>query len=105
MALAEVIGGGEGGGGAPFGKNLKFSICRQRPVFNCTIKLHAVWHIGYNSKWENPRSSWCWMGEDFMKVSRTLLFSGSKGVKLERVHHKALMKLIRAMEWQFKQCE
>ena len=42
--------------------------------------LHAVWHIGYNSKWENPRLSWCWIGEDFMKVSRTLLFSGCKAV-------------------------
>ena len=83
------------------------SLYRQggRQVFNCTIKLHAVWHIGYNSKWENPRLSWCWMGEDFMNVCRTLLFSGSKGVKLDKVHHKALMKLTRAMEWQFKQCE
>ena len=35
-------------------------------VYNCTIKSHYLWHLGEDSKWQNPRLGWTYQDEDFV---------------------------------------
>ena len=38
--------------------------------FNFTTKFHELWHICHFGKYMNPRASWCYAFEDFVKQIR-----------------------------------
>lgn len=39
-------------------------------LFNLTLKHHQILHCAHNAKYINPRLTWCFMGEDFMKLTK-----------------------------------
>ena len=48
-------------------------------VFNVTAKVHCMLHIILLSKWQHPALTWCYSGEDFMGILKTLLQSCTSG--------------------------
>ena len=57
--------------------------------FNATFKLHTLFHLGERSRWQSPRLSWCFIGEDYMKIARRMIHASSFGTKLEFQNNKA----------------
>ena len=68
-------------------------------LFNVTYKHHALLHLVFVSEYESPRLGWCWMGEDYMRLTRILISSCMKGTRLEDVSRKSAAKLLRAMDF------
>ena len=71
-------------------------------LFNVTFKHHALLHIALNSRWTNPRKTACWMGEDFMRVSKRLMQPCLFGHNLEATSAKITKKFLRAMDFTFR---
>ena len=67
-------------------------------LFNVTYKHHALLHLAFGSAYESPRLGWCWMGEDFMRLTRHLISSCMKGTRLEDVNRKSAKQFLRAMD-------
>ena len=67
-------------------------------LFNVTYKHHALLHLAFGSECESPRLGWCWMGEDYMRLTRVLISSCMKGTRLEDVNRKSSKKFLRAMD-------
>ena len=59
-------------------------------LFNITFKAHCLAHCGIRGQTISPRLSWCYLGEDRMKLVRKI------------VHKKALIKMVRAMEYEYE---
>lgn len=57
-------------------------------LFNMTQKSHFLAHIALLSVYINPCRTWCYRGEDFMKVCRTLLENCVKGLGQKEVGFK-----------------
>ena len=68
-------------------------------LFNVTYKHHALLHLAFASEYESPRLGWCWMGEDYMRLTRVLISSCMKGTRLEDVSRKSAAKFLRAMDF------
>ena len=67
-------------------------------LFNLTFKHHQVLHCAHNAKYINPRLTWCFMGEDFMKLTKKVAGPSTKGTKHKDVHKKVLRRLLRVMD-------
>ena len=75
-----------------------FTIGENDRLFNVTYKHHALLHLALGSEYESPRLGWCWMGEDYMRLTRVLISSCMKGTRLEDVNRKSAKKFLRAMD-------
>ena len=63
-----------------------------------TYRHHALLHLAFGSEYESTRLGWCWMGEDYMRLTKVLISSCQKGTRLEDVSRKSAAKFSRAME-------
>ena len=61
-------------------------------LFHYTIKYHYLCHLGDMASYINPRLAWCYGGEDFMQISRTLVQSAAAGTSRHLVAHKVVVK-------------
>ena len=61
-------------------------------LFHYTIKYHYLCHLGDMASFINPRLAWCYSGEDFMRISRTLVQSAAHGTARHLVAHKVVEK-------------
>jgi hypothetical protein len=61
-------------------------------IFDITPKSHYLAHIGLFAKYLNPRLGWCYAGEDFMHVVKTLGASSAIGNRAARVNIKQMQK-------------
>ena len=48
-------------------------------VFNVTAKVHCMLHVALLARWMHPALTWCYAGEDFIRVVQTLLQSCIRG--------------------------
>lgn len=48
-------------------------------AFTVTAKVHCILHVVLLAKWMHPALTWCYAGEDFMRVVQTLLQSCVRG--------------------------
>lgn len=71
-------------------------------LFNVTYKHHCMAHCGIRGQTINPRFSWFYMGEDWMKQVRKICFPGTRGLPLLDMHKKGLVKFVRAMEYAYE---
>ena len=69
-------------------------------LFNYTIKLHYILHIGNECEQINPRIGWCYAGEDMMLRVKILAQSCYSGVPLHRLGDKILSKYIIGLSYQ-----
>ena len=73
---------------------------RQRPpivLFHITIKFHYLLHVALVTKFINPRLSWNYAGEDFMRIVKKLLVSCQSGTPARLIARKALRKYAHGM--------
>ena len=56
-----------------------FYAAKGTALFNITPKCHCLLHICMSTKWLNPRRSWCFSGEDFMRHVRRMGSIACKG--------------------------
>lgn len=61
-------------------------------LFNTTIKFHYMVHIGLLAKTMNPRMTWCYSGEDFMKKTKHIIQSCLSGATPAAACPKAMRK-------------
>ena len=76
-----------------------FTIGENDRLVNVTYKQHALLHLAFGSEYESPRLGGCWMGEDYMRLTRVLISSCMKGTRLEDVSRKSAAKFLRAMDF------
>ena len=74
------------------------SVCLEVAWTRLSLSAHALPRMAFGSKYESPRLGWCWMGEDYMRVTRVLISSCMKGTSLENVSRKSAAKILRAMD-------
>lgn len=60
----------------------------ERFLFHVTIKFHMLWHLIDDAKFLNPRSYWCFKGEDYVGKISDLTASVAMGVKSTRLTSK-----------------
>ena len=63
-----------------------------RRLFAKTIKYHMLVHCAQQSRLGNPRSGWCYHGEDFMRNVKQLVQSSNRGRYSSIVCHKVMLK-------------
>ena len=63
-------------------------------LFNLTIKFHYMLHLGLMSRYINPRRTWCYVGEDFMKKVKHLTQASHSGTSPVLVVSKVVRKYI-----------
>jgi hypothetical protein len=64
-----------------------------RKLFNVTIKAHFLGHLALRAAaGANPRTAWCFMGEDYMAKVRRLAQASCRGVSEARLSEKMLTK-------------
>lgn len=66
-------------------------------LFNHTIKFHYLLHIARAAHYMNPRLSWCYSGEDYMKRIKTLVQGSCRGTAAHIVVTKAVHKYVRGL--------
>jgi len=85
-----------------FSECAKAAAARTWEMFDVTVKLHYLLHIAYMSKHMHPKLGWCWSGEHFMKISKQLLASCTRG----RAPHSASLKMVdkycRALDLEYR---
>ncbi len=72
-------------------------------LFNFTVKSHYLLHIGRVAQYMNPRLAWCYAGEDFMHVMKTIIAASSSGTAPHLVVSKALRKYVQGLHMTFVQ--
>ena len=70
-------------------------------LFNITYKHHALAHCGIRAQQISPRVSWCYVGEDWMKLVRQIGAPCTRGMPMLQVHKTALIKFMRAIEYTY----
>ena len=70
-------------------------------LFDVTVKLHYLLHIAKASKYIHPKLGWCWSGEHFMKISKQLLASCSRGRSPTSACVKMTDKYCRALHYEY----
>lgn len=63
-------------------------------LFNLTIKFHYMLHLGLICKYINPRRTWCYVGEDFMKRLKHLIQASHFGASPVLVVSKVMRKYV-----------
>ena len=63
-------------------------------LFNVTVKLHYLVHLGMRAKELSPRLAWCFAGEDFMQKMALLASSCVKGNRPHAVSCKMMQKYL-----------
>lgn len=63
-----------------------------RKLFSITIKSHMLAHLALRAQVGNPRSSWCYTGEDWMHHLRRLASSSSRGTSERQLSSKIMDK-------------
>ena len=71
-------------------------------VFNITYKHHGMVHVAFDSRFRNPRTTWCFQGEDYMRVSKQQISTCMKGVPLHEVNFKTAKKMLRAIDYSMR---
>ena len=84
---------------------LHFSQEEGQQLFADIPKAHMLLHACLQSKFINPRLTWCYKGEDAMKIARTLAGSCAKGVSGPQVSVKMVSKLRLAWHLRLKALE
>ena len=72
-------------------------------MFDVTIKLHYLLHIAKHSKFMHPKLGWCWSGEHFMKITKQLLASCTRGSVAQDAQVKMVDKWCIALDLEYKQ--
>ena len=67
-------------------------------VFNLAFKHHQLLHCAVRSKEINPRHTWCFMGEDYMRIVKRCGLPCTKGTPHFDVHRKLLSRLLRVKD-------
>ena len=70
-------------------------------LFPVTIKLHHLLHCVLRSQRLHPKASWCFKGEAFMKVSKQLHMSCTRGLAQYAATVKVASKMLTALHYQF----
>ena len=67
---------------------------------NFTIKNHYLLHVGLSSAKTgiNPRLAFCYQGEDFMSVLKTLVAGSHRGVESAKLIDKVVPKYVRGLD-------
>ena len=76
---------------------------RKWELFPITIKLHHLLHCCFRARWLHPKASWCFNGEAFMKVSKQLHQSCTRGLAQHAATVKVARKMLRALHYQFSE--
>lgn len=63
-------------------------------LFNLTIKFHYMLHLGLICRYINPRRTWCYVGEDFMKRMKHLIQASHYGASPVLVVSKVMRKYV-----------
>lgn len=66
-------------------------------LFNFTIKMHYLLHLGHVAMYINPRMAWCYMGEDAMHKLRKLVQSSHSGTAPRLIPSKVMKKYALAL--------
>jgi len=74
-------------------------------LFNVTMKVHYMIHIGHRSGHLNPRLAWCFLNEDFMKHNKTLAMACLKGNSTKQFSRKFASKMSLAMHCTFSEID
>ena len=74
--------------------------------FNFTTKFHELWHICHFGKYMNPRASWCYAFEDFVKQVRKVGVSCVLATPMHLVPEKVIDNYLRAtssqlLDWRY----
>ena len=69
-------------------------------LYHYTLKTHYCLHIALDCEQLNPRASWCYQGEDAMHKIRLLVQSCYRGVPLESLASKVMLKYIVALSFE-----
>lgn len=64
----------------------------ERLLFHKVYKFHSFQHLVENSRYLNPKSTWCFSNEDFVGKISCLTFSISPGVAAKRLSAKVAPK-------------
>jgi hypothetical protein len=62
------------------------------PLFKVTVKTHYFMHSAFQAMYLNPRLSWCFAGEDFMKVVKIIALACASGASLHKAGEKVVQK-------------
>ena len=71
-------------------------------LFNITIKTHYLCHIALNARFLNPRSGWCYGGEDLMHKLKVLAATCCKAHNIYNVFSKMNEKYLLALHQEYK---
>lgn len=74
-------------------------------LFTLTQKAHFLAHISLLSVYINPVRTWCYRGEDFMKVCRALLENCVRGVSQYEVSKKIFEHYRAGLHFNFLKCK
>ena len=71
-----------------------------QPFCNFTIKNHYLLHIGLNACQTgiNPRLGFCYKGEDFMGLVKSLCISSARGVDSAKLINKVIEKYLKGLD-------
>ena len=71
-----------------------------KPFCNFTIKNHYLCHIGINAAKSgiSPRVAFCFQGEDFMSLIKTLAVASGRGVSSAKLIDKVVEKYLRGLD-------
>ena len=78
---------------------------RGLPFCNYTVINHYLCHIGLEASRTgvNPRLAFCFEGEDFMRVVKSLCMGSSRGLESALLIDKAIPKYLRGLDYLLKQ--
>ena len=73
---------------------------RGQPYFNYTPKNHFLCHMGVDASKSgiSPRLGWCFQGEDFMRLVKTLSVASNRGVDPGNLVNKVVEKYLRGLD-------
>ena len=74
-----------------------------KPFVNYTIKNHYLLHIGLNASKSgiSPRLGFCFQGEDFVSLVKTLAVANSRGLSSAKLIDKVVEKYLRGLDLLF----
>ena len=73
--------------------HMDLSLHFENELFPDIPKIHHFLHSCMQSGVLNPRLTWCYKGEDYQRITRTLASSSAKGLQGPQVANKMLAKL------------